>query len=105
MAPFAPVPAPALPPSYRFESDPEAVQARMADIHAALNHESIYWGKERSQEMLAQQIRQSWRVVMILYDGERKEGELAAVARVVGDGCESVEGAGGWHGRLGPRAY
>lgn len=86
----APV-TPPLPAGYRFESDPEVVQARMGDIHAALNHASIYWGKERSLEMLTMQVKQSWRLVMILYEPEGEgqgQGELAALARVVGDGCE-----------------
>jgi len=80
-------PAPPLPAGYRFESDPAAVQARMGNIHAALNDASIYWGRDRSEAVLAKQFRQSWRAVLILYDGNDKEGELAAVVRVVGDGC------------------
>lgn len=82
------MPTPTLPAGYRFVSDPAVIQARMSDIHAALNHESVYWGKERTVVMLAKQIERSWRMVLVLHGGEGGEGEIAALCRVVGDGCE-----------------
>lgn len=85
--PIAP-PTPTLPSGYRIVSDPASIDARLGDIHAALNGPGVYWGKARTVEMLRTQMQQSWRNVIILYGGEGSEGELAAYGRVVGDGCE-----------------
>lgn len=81
---FAPV---SLPAGYRLDSSQNASSTHLdAIIDALLCHPKIYWGKDRTKEVLARQIERAWTCVCVVRETEGGEEELAGFCRVISDG-------------------
>lgn len=108
-----PLPPLPLPPHYRLTHDRAAsLKYRDAIVAGLLDNPKIYWGTERTRDVVSSQIESAWNCVCVLYDDDEEEeqgdGEerLAGWCRVVGDGVGiayladlfivSARGRGGW---------
>lgn len=76
-----------LPPGYRLDSTREAKETYSESIIDGLLHTpGVYWGKQRSREMIKRQIDRSEGVLVLKQSEEDGTEELAGWARVVTDG-------------------
>lgn len=90
--PSAPPLASALPPpgplplSYRLDATRDAKQQFLEPIiDGLLSHPGVYWGKQRSREVIRRQVKRCQGVCLLHRAGDGVK-ELAGWARVVTDG-------------------